>query len=168
MLKTVVFKVNSFFTLYESALIGYMEYRESFKILYLGFNIDDVFRERIINSTLFDEVVCIPQIEKNIETVERRINGFLYSYDNIDDYFMCVFSDGYSIALAHKLQGKAKIHIFPEGSSAINLRNRIDYNINYLYGENRDLIRVYDEYPIDLSLFDYLWTYDEKMEQGID
>lgn len=159
-------KAHSPFSIFTCALIGEVYYKEDYKILIMGNSVDEDFEERVKESQFFQEVCLFDQREKTIRCIENTVDDFLSNHTEIDEYFMCVFSDGYSILLAHRLRGKAGINIFPEGCATLQLRERIELVFNEVYGKDQMLREFFQKYKIEFDLFSKTWVFDLKIEQG--
>lgn len=132
----------------------------------MGNPVDEGFEMRIGETGFFQEVCLFDQRVKSIECIEHTVDGFLSNHTNINEYFMCVFSDGYSIMIAHRLFGKARLHIFPEGCAALKLKDRISLVFNEVYGKDKLLRDFFYKYKIDLGLFSDTWVFDLGIDQG--
>lgn len=159
-------KAHSPFTIFTCALIGEIYYKEDYRILIMGNPVDEDFENRVKDSDFFQEICLFDQREKTIRRIENTVDSFLSNHKDIDEYFMCVFSDGYSIMLAHRLLGKAKINIFPEGCAALRLKERIGLVFNEVYGKDRMLKEFFQKYKIEFDLFSKTWVFDLEIEQG--
>lgn len=159
-------KAHSPFTIFTCALIGEVYYKEDYKILIMGNSVDEGFEKRVKESDFFQEICLFDQREKTVRCIENTVDAFLSKHTDIDEYFMCVFSDGYSIMLAHRLRGKAVINIFPEGCAALQLRERIELVFNEVYGKDRLLREFFQKYKIEFGLFSKTWVFDLEIEQG--
>lgn len=165
-MKKILMKAHSPFTIFACAVIGELYYKEDYKILIMGNPVDEGFETRVEESVFFQEVCLFDQREKTIKAIEHTVDRFLVSHSDIDEYFMCVFSDGYSIVLAHRLRENTKINIFPEGCSALQLKERIELVFNEVYGKDSGLREVFQKYKIDFKLFSCTWVFDSGIEQG--
>lgn len=165
-MKKILFKAHSPFTIFTCAVIGELYYKEDYKILIMGNPIEDGFRTRARNADFFQEIILFDQRDKSVRQIENTVDSFLEDHTQIDEYFMCVFSDGYSMMLAYRLMGRAKLNIFPEGCAALQLKERIALVFQEVYGKDALLRRFFCKYPIDLALFSETWVFDENMDQG--
>ena len=112
--KKVLFKSESPFPLFTAIMIGQIAYMDDYKILLVHDDLYCGFNEMIVELGLFEEVIRIDESDRSISKIEKSVNDILEKHSDIDDYFMCVFSDCYSLAFAYALKGKANLHIFPE------------------------------------------------------
>lgn len=165
-MKKILMKAHSPFTIFTCAVIGELYYKEDYKILIMGNPVDREFEKRVKKSGFFQEVCLFDQREKTIKCIEDTVDSFLLNHPDIAEYFMCVFSDGYSIVLAHKLRKNTKINIFPEGCAALRLKERVALVFNEVYGKDRLLREVFQKYKIDFNLFSNTWVFDSEIEQG--
>ena len=166
--KKVLFKSESPFPLFTAIMIGQIAYMDDYKILLVHDDLYCGFNEMIVELGLFEEVIRIDESDRSISKIEKSVNDILEKHSDIDDYFMCVFSDCYSLAFAYALKGKANLHIFPEGSSTVQLKNNLELIGREGEYVSKDAIRrsFFDKYPINLGLFDYTWMYDMNIYQG--
>lgn len=165
-MRRILFKAHSPFTIFTCAVIGELYYKEDYKILIMGNPVDDNFEMRVRESGFFQETCIFDQREKTVQRIENTVDEFLLKHIKIDEYFLCVFSDGYSIMLAYRLQGKAKLNIFPEGCATLQLKSRISLVFNEVYGKDPLLRKFFDKYKIDLNMFSRTWVFDSQIEQG--
>lgn len=164
----VVFKAHSPYTTLIAAIIGELYYKNAKRVLLTQYIINADFQERMKRSKLFDECYRFIETEKSIAGVEQQVDSFLVRYPDIDVFFMCVFSDRFGPLLAHKLNGKAKLCIFPEGASCINLKKSIDYAFQYRYGKYDYIRDFYEKFPIQIDMFHEIWLYsDDIPREGI-
>lgn len=160
---TIVFKAHSPYTTLIAAIIGELYYKDAKKILLTNYIINESLQERILKSGFFDESYRFIETETSIYGVEQQVDAFLERYPDIDIFFMCVFSDRFGNLLAHRLCGQAKLCIFPEGASCIDLRGVIEFAFKYRYGKYDYIRDFYQIYPIQLEMFDEIWLYSEDI-----
>lgn len=168
-MRTVLFKASSPFINFTAALISELYYSDAHKILLLnGYNVYDGYEKSAVETGFFDEVYVISHADVSIVHVEQSVEQFLNEHPNIDEYFMNTFSDCYSLMIAYRLLGKAKLHIFPEGSTTVCLEKTLQLIQEQGEITSKDPLRrsFFEKYPIDLSLFDYTWLYDMDIPQG--
>lgn len=167
-MKNILFKASSPFTNFTAMLIGTLYYPNDRRILLLDCEIYEGFRDNLLELGFFDEVCIISETNKTVEHVEKEIDIFLSKRPNIDEYFMNTFSDCYSLMIAYRLFGKAVLHIFPEGSTTIQLEKVLDLIIERSDVTSNDNVRrhFFEKYPMNLDLFDFTWLYDMDIPQG--
>ena len=131
-----------------------------------SFREDEEFGKRTLESGLFDEVHHFNESETTVAGVERQVDDFLRVHSDIDQFFLCVFSDRFGNLLARRLYGKARLSIFPEGSSTIMLEKKIRLVFQEVYGKIPHIREFYDKHPIELGMFDETWVFDAEASQG--
>lgn len=167
-MRKVVFKVSSPFVNLTALLIGQLYYPDAYKILLLNGSLYEGYAKKVVELGFADEVIAISHADMHVTHVEQVVEQLLNQHSDIDDYFMNTFSDCYSIVIAYKLLGKAKLHIFPEGSSTVQLEKGLQLILEKSEIYSKDPLRraLFQKYPFDLSIFDYTWMYDLNIPQG--
>lgn len=167
-MKKVVFKVSSPFVNFTALLIGQLYYPDAYKILLLNGEIYEGYAKKVVELGFADEVIAISHANMHVAHVEQTVDQLLAQHPDIDEYFMNTFTDCYSIVIAYKLLRKAKLHIFPEGATTVQLETVIKLMLEKGEITSKDPLRraVFQKYPLDLSIFDYTWMYDLNIPQG--
>ncbi len=167
-MRTVLFKASSTFINFTAMVMEELYFSECHRILVLSHEIYQGYKEEVVSLGFFDEVHVIYEGDKSLNAVEHTLDNLFDQLPTIDDYFMNTFSDCYSIAIAYKLMGKAKLHLYPEGGSCIRIDKVLEWLMTKSDTYSKDPVRkvFFEKYPLDLSIFDYSWVYDSNTPQG--
>ncbi len=159
----VVFKCHTPYTLFTAAIIGNLYFDKSVKLLIATKYLTSRFKNRMIQSGLFDEIYCFDESVKDISKTEKQVDDFIDKNCDIKYFFACVLDDPYTVMMIEKLHNKSKIELFPEGASVNQLVEVLEIVHNKVYGREKYNNDFFDEYYMDYKKVDKLWLYDLKM-----
>ncbi len=162
----IVFKCHTPFTMMMSVFLGEVYFKQEEKILITSFLPNEKFYRNVLKLNLFTKVYQFNEGTKLISGVEKEVDDFLNEFNNIDMFFVAVLSDRFSNMLVYKLKDKAKICIYPEGSSIINIQQKWPVIFDII--KKTEYIReFFDKYPINFDNYDEIWTFDTDSVLGL-
>lgn len=167
--KTVVFRVRTNSNIFFAAIIGELYFKDHRRILLTSWPVDGKYESRILNSGLFDQVVRLREVDRSIFKIEQCVDEFLEKNPCIDTYFLQLAEDPHGYLLACRLQDKAKICLYPDGSACINFRKKIERDLGKsAFRWTTELREFYRKYPIDLGIIDETWLPNQDIpREGI-
>lgn len=157
---SVLFKCSSLYTIFTSAVLCELYYKDEETILLLSDQIDDTMRRFFEifqkEKIFFNEIIILNETSVDIKDIENDIRKVIQNYD-IDVFHIFLF-DTYSIILQHLLPLKTKIIVTEEGTMTYSLKESYELDSKSVFFYNK----LKDKLKIDWDRIDEILLYEPK------
>lgn len=158
---SILFKCSSLYTIFTSAVLCELYYKDEETILLLSDQIDDTMRRFFEifqkEKVFFNEIIILNEASVDIKGIESDVKKIIQNY-NIDIFHIFLF-DTYSLVLQHLLPLKTKIIFTEEGTMTYYLKENYEFHSKTIFFCNK----LKDKLEIDWNRVDEILLYEPKV-----